>query len=146
MEVSLKAVRRVFEDVLNGYMSREQADRWACAVVQEQEAGIVAFSPPHEREHIWAGVMYLFGIDAMKAPGAYLHSDDDIREAMMASRGAVSGREAGHVSRMRSSRYRSSIPGTLGMEAPKTATRPSGLGADQLDVLLRRPAGDVAPP
>jgi hypothetical protein len=85
MEVSLKAVRRVFEDVLNGYMSREQADRWACAVVQEQEAGIVAFSPPHEREHIWAGVMYLFGIDAMKAPGAYLHSDDDIREAMMAS-------------------------------------------------------------
>jgi hypothetical protein len=29
--------------------------------------------------------MYLYGIDAMKAPNAYLHSDDDIRDAMVAS-------------------------------------------------------------
>jgi hypothetical protein len=29
-------------------------------------------------------VMYLYGIDTMKAPNVYLHSDDDIREAMMA--------------------------------------------------------------
>jgi hypothetical protein len=32
-------------------------------------------------------VMYLYGIDAMKAPNVYLHSDDDIREAMMARLG-----------------------------------------------------------
>jgi hypothetical protein len=84
MEVDLQTVRRVFEDVLNGRMLREQADRWAYAVVQDEESGVVRYSPPRERERIWAGVMYLYGIDTMKAPNVYLHSDDDIREAMMA--------------------------------------------------------------
>jgi hypothetical protein len=87
MEVDLQAVRRVFEDVLNGRMSREQADRWAYAVVQDEETGVVTYSPPRDRERIWAGVMYLYGIDTMKAPNAYLHSDDDIRQAMMADLG-----------------------------------------------------------
>ncbi len=89
MEVDLQAVRRVFKDVLNGRMLREQADRWAYAVVREEETGVVTYSPPRERERIWAGVMYLYGIDTMKAPNAYLHSDDDIREAMMAILGGV---------------------------------------------------------
>ena len=89
MEVDLQAVRRVFEDVLNGRMSREQADRWAYGVVREEETGVVAYSPPRERERIWAGVMYLYGIDTMKAPNAYLHSNDDVREAMMAILGGV---------------------------------------------------------
>jgi hypothetical protein len=84
MEVDLQAVRQVFEDVLDGRMSREQADRWAYAVVQEEETGVVKYSPPRARERIWAGVMYLYGIDTMKAPNAYLHSNDDIREAMIA--------------------------------------------------------------
>jgi len=85
MELDLRSVRRVFEDVLDGRISREQADRWAYAVVQEEETGVVKYAPPRARERIWAGVMYLYGIDAMKAPNAYLHSDDDIRQAMMAS-------------------------------------------------------------
>src|ERR1700739_210299 len=85
MELDLQAVRRVFEDVLSGRMSREQADRWAYAVVQEEETGVVKYAPPHARQRIWGGVMYLYGIDTMMAPNAYLHSDDDIRDAMMAS-------------------------------------------------------------
>jgi hypothetical protein len=89
MELDLRAVSRVFDDVLNGRMSREQADRWAYAVVQEEETGVIKYLPPHERGRIWAGVMYLYGIDAMKAPNAYLHSDDDIREALMANLGGV---------------------------------------------------------
>ena len=89
MEVDLQAVRRVFKDVLDGRMLREQADRWAYAVVREEETGVVTYSPPRERERIWAGVMYLYGIDTMKAPNEYLHSNDDIREAMMASVGGV---------------------------------------------------------
>ena len=86
MHIDLQTVCRAFEDVLNGSMSREQADRWAYAVVQqEEEAGVVTHAPALERERIWAGVMYLYGVDAMMAPKAYLHSDDDIREAMTAS-------------------------------------------------------------
>ena len=95
MKVDLQAVHRVFEDVLNGRMSREQADRWAYAVVKEEETGIVEYTPPRARERIWAGVMYLYGIDAMKAPNAYLHSDDDIREALMANLGGASDKLAG---------------------------------------------------
>src|SRR5215470_20381824 len=89
MELDLLAVRRVFEDVLSGRMLREQADRWAYAVMLEEETGVVTYLPPHERERIWAGVMYLYGIDTMTAPNAYLHTDDDIRRGMMASIGAV---------------------------------------------------------
>jgi hypothetical protein len=63
MELDLQTVRRVFEDVLSGCMLREQADRWAHAVVQEEETGVVTYSPLRERERIWAGVMYLYGID-----------------------------------------------------------------------------------
>jgi hypothetical protein len=95
MEVDLQAVLRVFEDVLNGRMPREQADRWAYAVMQEEETGVVAYSPSHDRERIWAGVMYLYGIDMMEAPNTYLHSNDDIREAMMASLGRAGDDSAG---------------------------------------------------
>src|SRR5216683_2844420 len=94
MHIDLQTVCRVFEDVLNGSMSREQADRWAYAMVQEEETGIVTYSPPHEREHIWAGVMYLYGVDTMKAPGEYLHSDNDIRAAMDAKLGEVADGQA----------------------------------------------------
>jgi hypothetical protein len=96
MEVDLQAVRRVFEDVLNGRMLREQADRWAYAVVQAEETSVVTYTPPRDRERIWAGVMYLYGIDAMKAPNAYLHSEADIREAMMVSLAEVGDDFAGH--------------------------------------------------
>jgi hypothetical protein len=89
MHVDLQAVCRVFEDVLNGSMSREQADRWAHAVVQQEETGVVTYSPPQDRDRIWAGVMYLYGIDAMKAPGVYLHSERDIRAAMNAKLSGV---------------------------------------------------------
>ncbi len=87
MQIDLHSVRRVFADVLSGSTSREQADRWAYMMVQREEAGVVTYSPPRERERIWAGVMYLYGIDTMKAPGEYLHSDDDIRAAMNAKLG-----------------------------------------------------------
>jgi hypothetical protein len=98
MEVDLQAVRQAFEAVLSGRMSREQADRWAYAVVYEEETGVVTYSPPRDRERIWAGVMYLYGIDTMTAPNAYLHSNDDVRQAMqamMVSAGGVGCEVAG---------------------------------------------------
>lgn len=82
MEVDLKSVRDVFEDLLSGRMSREQADRWAHSIVQHQEANSLVFLPPADKTQIWAGVMFLYGVDAMETPGKYLHTDDDIRMAM----------------------------------------------------------------
>ena len=94
MHVDLQTVCRVFEDVLNGAMSREQADRWAYAVVRQEETDVVTYSPPRERERIWASVMYLYGVDTMKAPGEYLHSDNDISQAMNAKLGGVADSKA----------------------------------------------------
>jgi hypothetical protein len=82
MEVDLQTVRRVFEDVLAGRITREQADRWAYTVVQQEEAGTLVYSPAADKERIWSGVMYLYGVDILESPGEYLHSDDDIRTAM----------------------------------------------------------------
>ena len=94
MQVNLKTGRGVFECVLSGCMSRDQADRWAYAVVQQEEAGVATYAPARDRDRIWAGVMYLYGVDTMKAPGEYLHSDDDINAAMNVKVGEISGDEA----------------------------------------------------
>jgi hypothetical protein len=88
MQVDLPTIRRVFEDVLSGRMTREQADRWAYALVQKEEAGVLEYSPPAARETLWAGVMYLYGVDTRKGPNEYLHTDDDVMAAMTAKLGA----------------------------------------------------------
>lgn len=55
-------------DVLRGRRFRVQADRLAYAVVQQEEACPLAYSPPADGERIWARVMYLCGVDTMEAP------------------------------------------------------------------------------
>jgi hypothetical protein len=89
VEIDLQTVWRVFDDVLSGRMSREQADRWAYSVVQNEEAGALAYLPSSDKQRIWSGVMYLYGLDAMKSPGEYLHTDEDIRAAMKAKLGEL---------------------------------------------------------
>jgi hypothetical protein len=88
VEIDLEAVRRVFCDVLGGRMTREAADRWAYGVMQLYEAGSLTFSPVNDEDRIWEGVMYLYGIDLMDAPGQYLHTEEDIRSAMAATMGS----------------------------------------------------------
>ncbi|MCP5326640.1 MAG: hypothetical protein H7A09_10010 [Oceanospirillaceae bacterium] len=82
MEITLADLRRVFQEVLDGRLSREAADRWAYDVVKKSELGTLAFSPTEDEQKIWAGIMYLYGIDSKESPDEYLHSIDDIREAM----------------------------------------------------------------
>jgi hypothetical protein len=88
VEVDLETARRVFRDVLDGRMTREAADRWAYGVVQQSEAGSLTYSPVTAKDRIWKGVMYLYGIDTMEAPGQYLHTEEDIRLAMAAKLGS----------------------------------------------------------
>ena len=82
MEISLKEVKKVFLDVLEDRMTREEADRWAYAVVCASESGSLMFSPQADTERIWEGIMYLYGIDIMEHPHEYLHTKEDIRIAM----------------------------------------------------------------
>ena len=82
MKITLKEVKKVFVDVLNGRMTREEADRWAYAVVHASESGNLVFSPKEDKKRIWDGIMYLYGIDMMENPNEYLHTEEDIRIAM----------------------------------------------------------------
>lgn len=82
MEIDIETVRRIFDDVLEGRMTREAADRWAYGVVKQAEAGSLTYVPLQERGRIWDAIMYLYGIDTMESPGEYLHSEDDIRSAL----------------------------------------------------------------
>lgn len=82
MEITLADVHRVFQKVLDGDLTREAADRWAYDVVQKSELGSLVFSPSEDEQKIWSGIIYLYGIDSKESPVEYLHSLDDIREAM----------------------------------------------------------------
>lgn len=82
MELTVEAVRNVFRDVLEGRMTKEAADRWAHAAIRASEAGTLVFVPQEDEERIWSGLMYLYGVDTLTAPGEYLHTDQDIQAAM----------------------------------------------------------------
>lgn len=82
MEITLADVREIFQKVLDGNLTREAADRWAYDVVQKSELGSLAFIPSEDEQKIWSGVMYLYGIDSKESLDEYLHSLDDICEAM----------------------------------------------------------------
>jgi hypothetical protein len=78
MKITLNEVKNVFKDVIDGKCSREDADRWAYAYIKNEDLGELEFSPLTEREKIWSGLNYLYGIDLKSKPNEYLHSKDDI--------------------------------------------------------------------
>lgn len=82
MEITLAEVKQKFIDLLNDKISREEVDRWAYSIIQQEELGNISFSPPDDKDKIWSGVMYLYGIDIQEEPGEYLHTKEDIREAL----------------------------------------------------------------
>lgn len=83
MQVDKDDLRKVFHDLLNNFISREAADRWAHSVMQAFEVGMLTLVPSSEQERIWEGIMFLYGIDLQDEPCKYMFSDDDIRAAML---------------------------------------------------------------
>lgn len=83
MNISRKDVRAIFRALLNGHMSRDAADRWACSVTKEQEAGTLIYVPASDEERIWNAVMFLYGVDLKHSQcGDFLDSEKSIEDAM----------------------------------------------------------------
>ena len=80
MEINLIDVFKVLENVINGSMSREDADRWAFAMKCESDNNSLTFVPAQDRQKIWSGVMFLYGIDSKESPTEYLHPSEDIED------------------------------------------------------------------
>ncbi|KPF42279.1 hypothetical protein [Rhizobium sp. AAP43] len=83
MKLSREDVCRIFDDVLERRMTRDAADRWAFEMLQLREVGSLMFVPAADTEVIWGGIMFLYGVDLGESPGRYLHTDSDIRDAML---------------------------------------------------------------
>ena len=78
MELSRDDIQEVFQDLIAGRISREDADRWAYARMQAFDSDDLSFSPKADEELLWDAVQYLYGIDTKVSPEEYMHSIDDI--------------------------------------------------------------------
>lgn len=83
MKIDIQLVRKVFEDVLSGHISREEADEWAVSIIKLDETGNVKYTPPSDESKIRDGILFLRGIDLKDSPESYLHDEDDIKIAMI---------------------------------------------------------------
>ena len=76
MILSLENFLKVYESILSGQITREDADRWAYSIVKLDEIGSVRFNGSEFflRSHL----MFVYGVDSQESPGVYIHSDDEI--------------------------------------------------------------------
>ena len=86
MELSRKDIHDVFQDLIEGRISREDADRWAYARTQAFDYGFLVFNPKSDEDLLWDAVSYLHGIDMKVFPNdesmfpIYMFSIDDIKD------------------------------------------------------------------
>lgn len=83
MKVSSRDVSDIFNRLISGQLSREDADRWAYSLIQQSDQGKVEFLPPEDEKRIWAAIMFIYGVDLKESPGIYLHSENDIKGAYL---------------------------------------------------------------
>lgn len=63
-----------FDGILNGTVTRDDADRWAAQWVSADDPAI-------DDELVWWGLMHLYGIDLRPGPeDEYLHPDEQVAE------------------------------------------------------------------
>jgi len=85
VELSRSDIQEVFQNLIEGRISREDADRWAYARMQAFDSNDLSFNPKGDENLLWDAVQYLYGIDTKISPDEYMHSIDDI-EAEYSSR------------------------------------------------------------
>lgn len=87
MRISFEDVALRFEAVLSGELSRDAADRWAWRMMQLCELGELEYLPRSDQDRIWAGIMYLYGVDMpcieQDRRHEFLLTDDDVRDAFL---------------------------------------------------------------
>jgi hypothetical protein len=76
--ISLNKVKNVFQEVLDGKLTREEASNWAKKLQQAEDLGELIYNPKTDEATIWHGITYLLGIDLPNEDGSYLHNNEDI--------------------------------------------------------------------
>lgn len=79
MQLSRSNIQKIFQDLIECRMSREDADRWAYARIRAFDADELSFHPKADEDLLWDAISYLYGIDLKVSPDEYLHSISEIR-------------------------------------------------------------------
>ncbi|RLZ10406.1 hypothetical protein EAH57_04755 [Acinetobacter sp. 2JN-4] len=80
MKISILDVQKIFRDLLNHRISREDAEVWATARMNALDNNELFFDPATQEELLWNAVIYLSGIGLKIVPEEYMEDDDGIKE------------------------------------------------------------------
>lgn len=80
MKISLLDVKKVFNDLLNRKISREDAEAWARIRMNALDNQDLIFDPPIKEELLWKAVIYLSGVGLKISPDKYMEDDLGIKE------------------------------------------------------------------
>ncbi len=80
MLLTVSDIKKVFTQLINGKLSREEVDRWAYKRMQAFDSGSLTFKSKSDENFLWSAIQYLYGIDTMVSPGEYMHSIEEIKK------------------------------------------------------------------
>lgn len=78
MNLSFSDVINIYQAIIDGRMTRGDADRWAYARVNADESSSLIFIEDEDvlRKHL----MFIYGIDSQESPGEFIHSDEELND------------------------------------------------------------------
>lgn len=79
MNLSLSDVKQVFNELLSGKITREQAEKWAELRMEAFDAGELTFEPRSDEELLWKAVIYLSGVAMKVSPDEYMEDEEGIK-------------------------------------------------------------------
>ncbi|WP_224993221.1 hypothetical protein [Acinetobacter pittii] len=80
MKISLLDVQKIFNDLLNHKISREDAEEWARIRMNAMDNQDLLFDPPIKEELLWKAVIYLSGVGLKISPNKYMEDEIGIKE------------------------------------------------------------------
>lgn len=80
MKVSLIEVLGVFDNLISGDISKEDASNWAKQRQKAEDSGNLEYEPTSKEQKIWDAILYLEGVDLKDAPDSYLHTAEDFHD------------------------------------------------------------------
>ena len=79
MNITINEIRLIFDKVLAGSISREDASRVAQSCRECSDKSELIVIPESDRSRVWDAITFLYGVDLKDAPDSYLHNAEDIR-------------------------------------------------------------------
>jgi len=80
MKISLLDVQKIFNDLLNHKISRDDAEEWARKRMNALDNQDLVFDPPIDEELLWKAVIYLSGVGLKISPDKYMEDEKGIKE------------------------------------------------------------------